>query len=187
MINRKIFYQNIKSELSPLHDYLVQKQVKGYEIILDAWEQDKQLTDHRWLAYMLATVYHETARTMQPIEEYGKGKGKAYGQPDRITGKTYYGRGYVQLTWKENYKKFEDRLGFPLVMQPELACNPNIACDILFDGMIHGLFTGRKLSDYINSTTLSDFVGARKIINGKDKARTIAKYAEKYLTALSEI
>ncbi len=29
---------------------------------------------------MLATVYHETAKTMQPIEEYGRGVGRDYGK-----------------------------------------------------------------------------------------------------------
>jgi hypothetical protein len=58
-----------------------------------------------WLAYVLATVYHETASTMEPIEEYGKGAGHSYGEPDPETGQVYDGRGYVQLTWKDNYQK----------------------------------------------------------------------------------
>lgn len=58
------------------------------------------------ISYVLATVRHETAGTYLPIAEYGKGEGKPYGNPDPLTGKIYYGRGYVQLTWKENYERF---------------------------------------------------------------------------------
>ncbi len=54
---------------------------------------------------MLATAYWETAQTMEPIEEYGKGAGRPYGEPDPATEQTYYGRGYVQLTWLPNYEK----------------------------------------------------------------------------------
>ena len=53
--------------------------------------------DLRWLAYILATDYHETAYTMQPIEEYGKGAGYDYGEPDPVTGEIYFGTGLVQL------------------------------------------------------------------------------------------
>ncbi|MEE4406756.1 hypothetical protein [Enterobacter mori] len=80
------------------------------------------------LAYVLATTYHETAFTMQPIEEYGKGAGHPYGEPDPETGLAYYGRGYVQLIWKDNYQKVQDSVvdlntlayDVPLVMQPDL-------------------------------------------------------------------
>ncbi|TOE35570.1 hypothetical protein CGJ43_25525, partial [Vibrio parahaemolyticus] len=59
----------------------------------------------QYLAYVLATTYHETGHTMKPIEEWGKGQGRPYGEPDPETGQTYYGRGYVQLTWLANYIK----------------------------------------------------------------------------------
>ena len=42
--------------------------------------------------------------------------------------------------------------------------------------MKYGVFTGRKIEDYISDTG-SDFVGARKVINGNDKARDIALIA----------
>ena len=54
------------------------------------------MSDTRWLAYMLATTFHETAYQMWPIEEYGKGSGRYYGTPDPETGETDYGRGFVQ-------------------------------------------------------------------------------------------
>lgn len=131
-------------------------------------------------AYVLATTEWETARTFKPLEEYGKGRGRTYGQPDRITGKTYYGRGFVQLTWKSNYAKYGSILGVDLVNSPELACDPNVALFVLVHGMRHGNFTGRSLPQYVNDRT-TDYINARRVVNGTDKAREIAALARKYL------
>ncbi len=80
--------------------------------LLECLPQDPEVTDARWAAYMLATVKHECADTWRPIEEYGKGKGRPYGTPVTVTApdgtqyvNAYYGRGFVQLTWKLNYDK----------------------------------------------------------------------------------
>lgn len=157
------------------------------DVILNEW--DKQgLKDLRWLAYMLATAFHETARTMQPIEEYGKGRNYKYGKPDPITGHAYYGRGFVQLTWKANYKKMGDLLGLDLVNQPSLALRADVATEILFEGMLtarsyRGDFTGRSLEQYFNTST-EDWYNARKIINGLDKASAIASYGKQFYQAL---
>lgn len=144
-----------------------------------------------WLAYILATTYHETAASMQPIEEYGKGAGRPYGEPDPETGQIYDGRGYVQLTWKDNYQKAQDEVvdfrtmkhDVPLVMQPDLAMTPWVAAQIAINGMAEGWFTGKKLSDYLTDT-MTDYVNARRIINGTDKAQTIAAYAVEVEDAL---
>lgn len=74
-------------------------------------------------------------------------------------------------------------LGKPLVESPELALNLDIATQILFKGMIKGMFTGKKLSNYFDTDT-EDWVNARKIINGTDKADLIAGYGKKFLNAL---
>ena len=177
MINKESFYKKIRVSL---FDKLTQSQVNGMEAILNEWDNE-QYSDTRMLAYMLATVYHETARTMQPIEEYGKGKGRPYGVPNEKK-IAYYGRGFVQLTWDYNYKKAGNILGIDLLNKPELALQLDIATKILFKGMFDGWFTGKKLSNYIGLKC--DFVGARKIINGTDKASTIASYANGFLTAL---
>src|SRR4051812_27916174 len=76
-INRGIFFFKIRSQL--FHDRLHTAQVAGIEAILNEWER-QQLTDLRWLAYMLATAYHETAHTMEAIREYGLGQGRDYGK-----------------------------------------------------------------------------------------------------------
>lgn len=150
--------------------------------IVEKWNK-LGLIDLRWLAYILATIYHETAFTFLPIEEYGKGKGRPYGQV-RPTGHVYYGRGLVQITWEENYSRFGRLLGIDLLHKPELALDMKISLDITFKGMIKGLFTGKKLSDYFNAE-VTDWRKARKIINGSDKDAVIAGYAEKFYRILT--
>lgn len=164
-----------------------QQQVDGINTILDAWKRSGY-TDKRWLAYMLATVYHETAKTMQPIREYGRGRNMRYGRRQKFSGEPYkephiyYGRGYVQLTWYENYKLMGDILNIDLLNNPDLALRPDVSVRILFEGMTRGIskrgdFTGVSLEDYFNSSKC-DWVGARRIINGYDKAQQIAQYAK---------
>lgn len=93
--DRKTYFDSVRPSL--FQGKLSQDQVEGQEAILGEWELpqvDMPTTDLRWLAYMLATTYHETSATMQPIEEYGKGSGKSYGKEDPETKQTYYGRGF---------------------------------------------------------------------------------------------
>lgn len=126
------------------------------------------------LAYVLATAYHETAHTMKPVREYG---GETY-----LKSKKYYpyvGMGYVQLTWLDNYKKASSKLGVDFVKNPKLLLDPKYATPILIVGMVEGWFTGKKLSDYITLKS-SDYVNARRIINGVDKKDLIAGYAKEY-------
>lgn len=180
MIDRKTFFDAARS--APFGGSLTQRQVDGMTRILDEWEK-RGLTDQRHLAYMLATTYWETAHTMQPIEEIGKGHGRPYGLPDPVTHQTYFGRGLVQLTWLANYRKAGVLVGQDLVNHPGLALQPDIASKILFSGMSSGLFTGKKLSDYFNATT-DDPMHARRIINGLDHAQDIADINENFLDAL---
>lgn len=200
MINRKNFFDSIRGSL--FNGRFSQPQVEGLDAILDRWEASG-LTDLRWLAYMLATTYHETAkkvngiftRTMQPVEESGKGAGYRYGKkvkrsgiPYTLPDKIYYGRGYVQLTWFENYETMGRLLGIDLLNNPELALHPNIAAQIMFEGMTKGNshfgdFTGKSLENYFNDKK-EDWVNARRIINGTDKADLIAGYGKKFFTAL---
>lgn len=184
MINRKSFYVQIRPDLFPK---LSESQVGGIEVILNEWVASG-LYDLRWLAYMLATTYHETARTMQPIAEYGKGRGRPYGLPDPITGKIYYGRGLVQLTWSSNYIKMGGILQIDLYNNPDLALITSVAVKIMFEGMTTaksyaGDFTGKHLGNYFNKST-EDWSGARRIINGKDRAEIIAGYARIFYKSL---
>ncbi|WP_345820091.1 hypothetical protein ABC766_29300 [Methylobacterium fujisawaense] len=179
-LNRSAFFDRVRA--APFGGRLSASQVAGIEAILDACPALLGLAS---LAYCLATTFHETARTMQPIEEYGRGKGRTYGP----TG--FWGRGFVQLTWEANYAKATAalrKLGVltaaeDLVKTPALAMRPDVAAAILFYGMVEGWFTGKKLADYFGPGR-SDPVGARRIINGTDKAATIAGYHATFVDAL---
>jgi hypothetical protein len=183
-MNREVFYKQVRTQL--FAGRLAQGQVDGMESILNEWEA-RALTDSRYLAYMLATAFHETAFTMQPIEEYGKGRKHSYGLPDKLTGKTYFGRGFVQLTWKRNYESMGDILKVDLVNNPEQALDLKTATQVLFEGMLRGTFTPPryyKLADFF--TQHSDWYNARKIINGLDRAEQIAGYGRRFYFALLE-
>lgn len=180
MIDRKKFFDGIRQ--GPFPGKMNQKQVEGVTAILDEWER-RRLTDPRHLAYMLATVKWETDHTMQPIPEIGKGRGRRYGNKDPVTGKIYYGRGYVQLTWNYNYKAMAAITGADLYHDPELALRPDIASKILFEGMERGTFTGKKLANYFTATA-TDWLNARRIINGTDHAADIATIAKQFYADL---
>lgn len=187
-INQAAFFASARMHL--FNGSFTQSQVNGIDAILAAWGRMGD-DDLRKLAYVLATAFHETARTMQPIEEYGKGRGRPYGVPTGPWHQVYDGRGLVQLTWEYNYKKATIELKsagviddtIDLEKTPELAMRPDIAAAIAILGMLYGWFTTKKLSDYINANG-QDFVGARRIINGQDRAVVIGGYAVQFLTAL---
>ncbi|WP_439695884.1 glycoside hydrolase family 19 protein [Mucilaginibacter sp. AW1-7] len=172
-----------------------QSQIDGIETILTAIAA-AGITDNRKTAYMLATVFHECAKKMQPIAEFGKGAGHDYGKklkmgtgpghriPYTTPDKLYYGRGYVQLTWYENYESMGHLLHVDLLGNPELALDPTIAANIMVKGMVGGLFTGKSLGKYFTAD-LTDWVNARKIINGLDQAATIAGYAQTFYKGLT--
>lgn len=148
----------------------------GLADLLQFIEEDEAVSDIRWAAYMLATVKHECAGTWQPIAEYGKGVGRKYGIPDPRTGKTYYGRGFVQLTWYDNYATMGRIFGIDLLHEPDLAMRPEVAYQIMSHGMRKGSFTGKRLGMYIDGDKC-DYIGSRRIINALDCAEAIAGYA----------
>jgi hypothetical protein len=126
------------------------------------------------IAYVIATADWETNHTLLPVVE-------AYWMDKEyrcnLHYAPYYGRGLVQLTWKDNYAKYEDILGVPLVEDPDLALDYKIALFILVHGFINGTFTGAKIRDYINDD-ITDYYNARRCINGTDSANEIANTAE---------
>lgn len=187
-IDKAFFFKEIRNQ--KLFTSLTQLQVDSMDAVLNQWETSCY-TDLRWLSYIYATIFHETARTMRPIEEYGKGKGRPYGNKIKRSGihytvpdKIYYGRGFVQLTWYENYELMGRLLHVDLLNHPELALDLKVATNILFEGMTKGSssfgdFTGKSLEMYIHDG-VCDYVNCRKIINGLDKASLIAGYAMKF-------
>jgi hypothetical protein len=194
MIDREHFFSTVREGL--FHGELSQPQVDGMNIILDAYEA-RQVPKY-FQAYPLATAYHETAFSMQPIDEIGgaayfeKNYGPTGRNPARAkrmgnvhvgAGAKYHGRGFVQCTWHVNYERATKELGVDFLNHPELAKEPQHAADIMILGMTEGWFTGKTLSDYFSATTERP-VPARTIINGTDKAATIAGYYKVFKNAL---
>jgi putative chitinase len=194
--DRKFFYDSVRPNL--FNGTLTQSQVDGMNYLLEVWEwgfEDNNPNDGTmWLAYALATFFHETAQTMQPIEEYGKGAGHSYGEPAGPHNQCYYGRGHVQLTWEDNYKNGQqyckDRYGVDVTIYPDASgmLDSQTSALVSYDGMVHGWFTGVGLPKYLSkSKGIEDPVNARRIVNGTDKADLIAGYYWKFKAALKKV
>lgn len=158
-----------------------------------------------WTAYALATAWHETAHTMQPITEFGgatyfrrrydiEGMNQALARELGNTrpgdGELFRGRGYVQITGRFNYTRADRELKLlgALVLQPEMALEPDIAASIMVRGMSAGWFTGKALKTYlplVGPGSWDAFLACRRIINGTDKAAEIAQAAMHFQAALS--
>ncbi len=191
-MDKNLFFESISGSL--FNGRLSPAQRRGIEHKLSAFDRHG-IADDRWRAYMLATSYHETAATMLPVEEKGKGRGRPYGQkrkqdgsPYEVPEKIYYGRGDVQLTWYENYERMGRLLHLPLLKLPELALDPDVSARIMIEGMTRGTsnrgdFTGLALEDFFNRWR-DDAVQARRVVNGMDRARLIAQYHAAFLQAL---
>lgn len=195
-MDRKAFFDACrKGVMGPTLDG---DEVSGAGAILDAMAGASLAAT----AYALATAWHETAHTMQPIREFGgsayfrrmydvegqnPARARKYGNVQPGDGPRYCGRGYVQLTWRSNYRKAGEKLGYPLEGNPELAMRPDIAAQIMRRGMDEGWFTGKAFRDYLpvnRPAMLAEFRQARRIINGTDKADLIAGYAMQFQAAL---
>lgn len=193
-MNRELFYKSIRKSFGKLN----KSQVQGYEAMLDVWLPDPDLSDIRHMSYKLATAWHETAYTMQPIVERGSRSyfnkyephtkiGKALGNKYLGDGYLFRGRGLVQLTGRENHKKMGKILGLPLEEKPEMLLEMNVSIAVMDEGMhtrksFRGDFTGKSLENYFNKK-ISDPVGARRIINGTDKAHKIAGHYYEFMKA----
>ena len=199
-IDRPFFFDTVRDAL--FKGVLNQPQVEGMTAILDFWETRMAAADPRWLAYIMATAYHETAYTMQPVREtlattdaraieilenaYASGKlswvKTPYWRPDE-EGKCWLGRGLVQLTHKRNYEAMSLLTGIDLVAEPDRAMEMDAAVSILIEGMVQGSFATHKLADHLNETT-EDWVNARRIVNGTDRAEKLAGYGKTFLAAI---
>jgi putative chitinase len=196
LTNPSAFFDALRKGL--LGPTLTAEEVKGCNAILEAMEG----APLSWTAYALATAFHETASTMQPVKEYGGNsyftrmyditgaraqKALAMGNTCAGDGPKYCGRGYVQLTWKANYSKAGEKCGVDLVTYPDKAMDADIAAKILRHGMEEGWFTGKKFSSYLpvsGRATSGQYAMARYIINGSDKAQQIAAHGKEFESAL---
>lgn len=198
-IDRTIFFAGLRHAV--FGGRLSKGQVAGMEAVLTRFCA-RGWSDPRWLAYMLATAHHETAGTMQAVREtlaatdgeaverleraFRAGKlptvKTPYWRPD-AKGLSYYGRGLVQITHRENYAKMSRVTGYDLVAEPDLALRLDVAATILVVGMSEGLFSGAKLADFFSGMT-ADWTGARRIVNGRDRAKAIAAKAQIFDAAI---
>jgi hypothetical protein len=229
--------------------------------LLGLMELDIEVRDVRWMAYMLATAYWETAeavprqrptaaaggagttastrprrewRTMVPNDEVGQGRGRRYhlevkvqrlatggavvmeqdgdsftvsatgaivvGQPNRrgtdplqLTTPEYlafegsalrfHGRGFVHLTWWDNYAVTGAWLGvgLDLLLNPERATETPMAYRIMSYGMRTGRgFANRHRLEQFFVGQRSDYAGARAMVNGVDHKDEIADIARRF-------
>lgn len=187
MINRKLFFAGYRATLDPDRK-LTQEEVDDLTIFLDLVDQDfKRFSIPQW-AYVFATVFHETNATFHPVKE-------AYWlsenwRKNNLRYYPWYGRGYVQITWEDNYKKFSRIIGVDLTKDPNATMIPANAFKILVIGFERGMFTTKKISDYIYTDSkgnqIKNYEGARRCINGTDKAKLIAGYATLFEKLLNQ-
>lgn len=154
--------------------------------------------DPRWLAYILASIFHETGQMMVPVREGFKQTDSEarehvkrlcarrhiadYAEP--VNGISYFGRGRVQNTHLENYRKLSTRFSRDFVNHPELLLDPAIDAEVSVVGHVEGIWTGRRLDEFITGDR-ADYVGARRIVNGQDRAAEIAGYARDFEAAVA--
>lgn len=186
----KPFFAHIRP--SPLYKRLTTAQVSGHEVIVAKMKEHK--VPLSWAAYILATAYHETANRMQPVRE-GLSRSDAW-RKRNLRYYPWYGRGHVQLTWEENYRKADKKLGLggALVANADLALDPEISAEVMVVGMIEGWFSGDKKGRHTlvrhlpnrDTATRTQFKNARRIVNLMDKADLIAGHALIYQEALKK-
>lgn len=174
------FYHHIRGDKGELFPVLTQTQLTGIASILD-YAAGKLPVG--WCAYCLATAYHETGTKMAGVRE-GFNVSDEW-RKSHLRYYPWYGRGLVQLTWQHNYQKAKDKTGVDLIASPDRALDLDVAVPVLINGMLEGWFSGKKLRDYIGSVpTRTQYVNARHIINGIDRADLVAGYAVIFEEAL---
>ena len=197
MANTPAFSQVSKGNLRTIVEY-----INKY------YESDPGKANLFELAYMFATARHEayffptgeffsSKPEVGPLDYFNKYdpvlastqdlRDTAVDSENTVQGDgyKYRGRGLVHLTWKVNYRKAKEHFGVDFVMAPEKAAEPEHSVPIMIWGMTEGIFTGKKLANYINNSGV-DYVNARRVINGTDKQALIAGYARKFEAILRE-
>jgi predicted chitinase len=205
-MDRKALFDAIRKPL--FGGRLTSSQVAGITRLLDVWEKHYAADGScEELAYDLATSYHETAATMQPILERGPRKyfdkyetgtrlGKILGNTKPGDGYRFRGEGDVQNTGRANAIKATRRLNkmfslnIDLEANPSLRGDPIISAHSLFLGNREGWWTGKALGRFIDGIDdrddddVKEYIAARGVVNGSDKAMKIAAHALVFETAL---
>jgi len=182
-MDRVKFFDDVRSWMGPMG----QPQVDGIEALLNAG--DGMPLQH--MAFVLANVHHETGGYMFPIKEtvfaHHKDKNpsdatvrarldRAWQDGNLPWVKTpywrdgWFGRGQIQITHMDNYRRVGKAIGVDLVTSPARALEPAVSAKVAVMGMALGLFTGKKLSDYNFPHDLQNppATHPRRIVNGQD-------------------
>lgn len=194
-MDRAAFYASLRRKDSGVFGTsLSESQVNGMEGILDAFATHGD-GRAKTLAYALATAYHEVGGRMVPVREGFASsdaaarrivRNRTYGKPAGPYGHVYYGRGLVQLTWLDNYKRSSADAGVDLVKDPDKALDPVIGARILIKGLIDGRWNGRGkgIAFYLPDGGPDDLKNARRTVNITDKWQSIAGYYKAFLAAI---
>ncbi|MDD5759249.1 MAG: peptidoglycan-binding protein [Desulfobulbaceae bacterium] len=130
-----------------------------------------ELTDSSMIAVALGTIRAETEGFV-PIAEFashfntleGQGAFSAYegrlGNKNTGDGARYRGRGYVQLTGRDNYQRFGALLGVPLEANPDSACAPEVAACLL------ACYLHVNKERLLKALAKGDLKAVRKVVNG---------------------
>ncbi|CAH1670838.1 MULTISPECIES: hypothetical protein [unclassified Chelatococcus] len=195
--NRSTFFAYARR--SPFGDRLTQQQVDGMTDILNEWDAHYSHLPLAYLACYLGQVFRETGGTMVPVREtfatsdkqamtrletaWTSGKLPSVKTP--YWRKGWFGRGRMQITHAENYAYAQAKSGLPIVADPSLMLDSKADLKVSLPGTIEGWWTRGKhrMSMYLDRPD-PDFEGARRIVNGTDKAKLVATYCEAFLAAL---
>lgn len=94
------------------------------------------------------------------LYEPGTSAGTKLGNTEPGDGPRFKGRGYVQLTGRDNYSRIGQQLGAPLVERPELANDPALA------GRILAQFLKNAEARIRSALSAGDLRLARRLVNG---------------------
>lgn len=184
-LNTAAFFERLRIAL---REPITPTQMRSVYLLLKEADTNG-ITDRNQMAYVLATCWHECR--FKSIKEIRAKPGTKIWRLQNaywITG--YYGRGFSQLTWLKNYRKFSQMTGVDLVRDPDSALLPEIGAKILVYGMVNGSFTGagllssNKLAKYFKPGAPPDWMSARKIVNGTFQADKVASAAVKILSVI---
>ena len=152
-----------------------ERKASDYKPVIDAlcnyWPLDTPYMDAAQFAYVIATIEHECGFVPKHERRADRDKNDHNRQiwewQNRYWHTGYYGRGLPQITWRDNYVLFGRLLGIPLAENPELAMDVDVGARIVIIGMWHGLFTGKRIDEFISvKRKRNNWVKARSIYNG---------------------
>lgn len=190
------FFDSVKAGI--LGPSLDDNEVSGCNAIMEAFE-GFPVAD---VSYALGTAFLETGGAMQPIKEWGgpkyfhkmydingarPAKARELGNIHPGDGVLFCGRGYPQVTGRKNYTLAEKVFGIPFSTDPDQMLKSGPAAKVMAHFMRHGLFTGRKLADTLprsGPATLGQFTATRPVINGRDRAADVARFAMSFQGAV---